>query len=211
MHALESAGYIPLLSSDPGRGKCASDNGRSVFTPPPAFWLPDRRSRYFLLFNFPCMHYFPLFGSKLKPSRKDTKTSPVIPSLPSLLDFPSTPRKMFLLRRNSNSSSFQSWNTWIQIFEILNSKYRGGKWGGKKNRREYTCIRFEIPDRRRKIKFQFEFPYIYIYIWTVDKFSLLSSRKEDRRIGNQTNCMYRSDICGVQAQLWRKAIIWDWN
>lgn len=83
--------------------------------------------------------------------------------------------------------------------------------GGKKNRREYTCIRFEIPDRRRKIKFQLEFPYIfiYIYIWTVDKFSLLSSRKEDRRIGNQTNCTYRSDICGVQAQLWRKAIIWD--
>lgn len=178
--------------------------------PPPAFWLPDRRSRYFLLFNFPCMHYFPLFGSKLKPSRKDAKTSPVIPSLPSLLDFPSTPRKMFLLRRNSNSSSFQSWNIWIQIFEILNSKYRGGKWGEKKIDANIRVYASKYLIEGEKSNSNSSFP-IYICIWTVDKFSLLSSRKEDRRIGNQTNCTYRSDICGVQAQLWRKAIIWDWN
>lgn len=194
MHALESAGYIPLLSSGPGRGKCASDNGRSVFFTSTLFRLPDRRSRYFLLFNFPCMHYFPYSDRSLKPSRKDAKTSPVIPSLLSLLNFPSTPRKMFLPRSNSNSSSFQSWNIWIQIFQILNSKYRGGraKWRGKNSGEGYTCTRFEIPDRRRKIKFQFEFPYLLIYIhththsmWIVDKFSLLSSRIEDRRRGTK--------------------------
>ena len=65
------------------------------------FRLPARRSRYFLLFNFPCMHYFPHSDRSLKILR--AKTSPVIPSLLplslslSLFNFPSTPRKMFPL------------------------------------------------------------------------------------------------------------------
>ena len=161
------------------------------------FRLPARRSRYFLLFNFSCMHYFPHSDRSLKILR--AKTSPVIPSLlPLSLSLSLSPQLSFdapqdvpTTRSNSNSSSFQTWNIWIQILEILNSKYRGGraKWrGGEKM--DAKVIRFDIPDGRRKIKFQFEFPYlpiyIYIYIYTRRgpyKFSLLSSRMEARRRG----------------------------
>lgn len=168
MHALESAGYIPLLSSGPGRGKCASDNGRSVFFTSTLFRLPDRRSRYFLLFNFPCMHYFPYSDRSLKPSRKDAKTSPVIPSLLSLLNFPSTPRKMFLPRSNSNSSSFQSWNIWIQIFPNFKFKIprRVGKMEGEKMVAKVIRVHAsKYPIEGEKSNSNSNFP-IYLYIHT---------------------------------------------
>lgn len=140
---------------------------------------------------------FPPFGSKLKnPSRKNLAGYSISPSSLSLsfslqLSF-DAPQDVPTTRSNSNSSSFQTWNIWIQILEILNSKYRGGraKWrGGEKM--DAKVIRFDIPDGRRKIKFQFEFPYLPIYIYTyildVDRinslFSLLAWRlgEEDRQ------------------------------